>query len=249
MKLLSLFDGSGTFPYAAQLCGIEPVYASELEPFPILVTRKNIPKMKHLGDVTKIKGAELDPVDIVTFGSPCQDLSVAGKRAGLQDGERSSLFYEAIRIIKEMRDATNGKYPRFAVWENVYGAFSSNGGEDFRAVLESFCKIKDPCISIPRPNHNRWLSAGEIMGKDFSVAWRGFDAQYWGVPQRRKRVYLVADLDGGGAAEILFKSESLPGYNPQGWKQEQGAPCSSENSTGETSGTALNEQGGGESDV
>jgi DNA (cytosine-5)-methyltransferase 1 len=152
MKLMSLFDGSGSFPLSAKLCGIEPVYASEVEPFPIAVTRARFPDMIHLGDVSKINGAELEPVDIVTFGSPCQDLSVAGKRAGLQDGARSSLFFQAIRIIKEMRESTNGRYPRFAVWENVHGAFSSNKGEDFKAVLEQFCMLGAGCdVPIPRP--------------------------------------------------------------------------------------------------
>lgn len=135
MKLMSLFDGSGGFPLAASLCGIDPVYASEVEPYPIAVTKSRFPSMKHLGDVSMINGADIEPVDIITFGSPCQDMSVAGKRAGLKhtavgDDEttRSGLFLEAIRIIKEMRLATNGIYPRFAVWENVPGAFSSNRG-------------------------------------------------------------------------------------------------------------------------
>lgn len=141
MKLGSLFDGSGGFPLAGALCGIEPVWASEIEPFPIKVTKQRIPGMKHLGSVTDINGAEVEPVDIITFGSPCQDLSVAGKLKGIHDGERSSLFFEAIRIIKEMRNATADKYPRFAVWENVPGAFSSNKGADFQAVLQAFCDI------------------------------------------------------------------------------------------------------------
>ena len=138
MKLGSLFDGSGTCPLAAILCGIEPVWASEIEPYPIRVTRKNFPQMKHLGDVIQIKGDEIEPVDIITFGSPCQDLSVAGKRAGIHKGERSSLFFEAIRVIREMRGKTHGRYPTFAVWENVPGAFSSNRGRDFLAVLQAF---------------------------------------------------------------------------------------------------------------
>lgn len=139
MKLMSLFDGSGGFPLAASLCGIEPVYAAEVEPYPIAVTKNRFPKMKHLGDVSKVKGGEIEPVDIITFGSPCQDMSIAGKRAGLKHADmgddettRSGLFLEAIRIIKEMREATNGVYPRYAIWENVPGAFSSNRGEDFR---------------------------------------------------------------------------------------------------------------------
>lgn len=150
MKLGSLFDGAGTFPFAAKQYGIKPCWASEIESYPIVVTSKRFPNMRHLGDITKINGAEIEPVDIITFGSPCQDLSVAGKREGLK-GERSGLFEEAIRIIKEMRGKTNGKYPTFAVWENVPGAFSSNGGEDFRTVLEMFCQIKAPTVYVPRP--------------------------------------------------------------------------------------------------
>lgn len=150
LTLCSLFDGSGTFPIMAMLCGIIPISCSEIEPFPIAVTTKRLPFVKHLGDINKINGAEIEPVDIVTFGSPCTDVSVAGKRQGL-NAPRSGLFFQAVRIIKEMRCATNGKYPRFAVWENVAGAFSSNGGEDFRCVLEKLCQVKDPDISIPKP--------------------------------------------------------------------------------------------------
>lgn len=141
MTLGSLFDGSGGFPLAGALSGIVPVWASEVEPYPIAVTRSRFPRMRHLGSVTEVHGGEIEPVDVITFGSPCQDLSVAGKRAGIHEGERSSLFFQAIRIIKEMREKTNGRYPTFAVWENVPGAFSSNQGNDFRAVLEEFVKI------------------------------------------------------------------------------------------------------------
>lgn len=212
LTLGSLFDGSGTFPMMAMLSGIVPVWKSEIEPFPIAVTEKRLPFVKHLGDINSINGAEIEPVDIITFGSPCTDLSVAGKRQGL-NAERSGLFFQAIRIIKEMRGATNGKYPRFAVWENVTGAFSSNGGEDFRCVLEEFCKIKDADLSVPKPE--KWTKAGEIMGENFSVAYRTFDAQYWGVPQRRMRVYLVADFNGGCASKILFESEGVSGYSAE----------------------------------
>ena len=215
LTLGSLFDGSGGFPLGGIIAGITPVWASEVEPFPIMVTKKRLPFMKHLGDITAMDGGSIDPVDIITFGSPCQDMSVAGKRAGL-DGERSNLFYQAVRIIKEMRCATDGKYPRFIVWENVNGAFSSNKGEDFRCVLESICRIKDEGIHIPRPS--KWPNAGEIVGDGFSLAWRQFDAQYWGVPQRRKRIYLVADLDGGSAGKILFESEGLSGYSAEGFR-------------------------------
>lgn len=208
MKSGSLFSGSGGFEFAAQQSGIEPVWASEIEPFPIAVTRKRFPNMKHLGDVSRISGAELEPVDIITFGSPCQDLSVAGKRAGL-DGERSGLFTEAIRIIKEMREKTDGEYPTFAVWENVPGAFSSAGGEDFRAVLQAFVNIKDETANVPRPAGGKWNTAGEIVGDGYSIAWRVLDAQFWGVPQRRRRIFLVADFRGEHAGRILFERDGL----------------------------------------
>lgn len=178
--------------------------------------------MKHLGDITKIHGDKIEPVDCITFGSPCQDLSIAGRRAGLA-GERSGLFMEAVRIIKEMRSSTNGLYPTFAVWENVPGAFSSNGGEDFKAVLEELARVEEPDISIPRPPRGgRWSKAGAIAGNGWSLAWRQLDAQYWGVPQRRKRIALVADFGGQRAAEILFERTSLSG-NPdesiKAWKE------------------------------
>lgn len=218
MKLGSLFDGSGTCPLAATMFGIEPVWASEIEPYPIKVTTARFPNMKHLGDITKINGAEIEPVDIITFGSPCQDLSVAGKQAGLIEGERSNLFFEAIRIITEMRDATNGLYPRIAVWENVPGAFSSNKGADFRAVLQAFCDIEGTGLdTVPEPPRCKWGGAGGILGDGYSVAWRTLDAQYWGVPQRRRRIYLVADFRGERAGEILFKREGLRrDYTPCG---------------------------------
>lgn len=235
LTLGSLFSGSGSFETAALLSGITPVWASEIEPFCIRVTTKRLPFVMHLGDISQINGAKIEPVDIITFGSPCTDLSIAGKRAGL-NAERSGLFFQAIRIIKEMRCATNGKYPRFAVWENVAGAFSSNGGEDFRTVLEEFCKIKAPAISVPKPA--KWAKAGEIMGDDFSVAYRTFDAQYWGVPQRRKRIYLVADFDGRCASKILFESEGVSGYSAESFRAWQAASRSAENRSG-TAGTSL----------
>lgn len=213
MTLGSLFDGSGGFPLAGALSGIRPVWAAEVEPYPIAVTRSRFPQMQHLGSVTEVHGDKVQPVDVITFGSPCQDLSVAGKRAGIHEGQRSNLFFEAIRIIKEMRAATNGQYPTFAVWENVPGAFSSNQGEDFRCVLEEFVKIRGGReYTVPRPDKGKWRSAGEILGDGFSVAWRQLDAQYWGVPQRRKRIYLVADFAGRRASEILFEREGLRGH-------------------------------------
>ena len=187
LKLGSLFDGIGGFPYAGSKFGIEPVWASEIESWPIKVTQKHFPKMKHLGDISKIDGSQIEPVDIITFGSPCQDLSVAGKRAGLE-GERSGLFAQAIRIIKEMREKTNGIYPRFAVWENVPGALSSNSGRDFIEVLWSFVEI------------------GAI-----DICWRILDAQFFGVPQRRRRIFFVADFTGECAEQILFESKGLRG--------------------------------------
>ena len=234
MTLGSLFDGSGGFPLGGVLAGITPKWASEIEPFPIRVTTARFPNMKHYGDISTIDGSELEPVDIISFGSPCQNLSVAGKREGL-DGDRSSLFYEAIRIVKEMREATNGKYPRYIVWENVPGAFSSNKGEDFKAVLTEICKVKDEQVSISKPA--KWENAGRIMGEGFSIAWRLLDAQYWGVPQRRQRIYLVADFDGGSAGKILFESEGLSGYSAQGFKSWQNAANGITEGIGETGET------------
>lgn len=187
--------------------------------------------MIHLGDITKIKGDNIPTVDVITFGSPCQDLSIAGKRAGLS-GERSGLFMEAVRIIKEMREATNGEYPKYAVWENVPGAFSSNKGEDFRAVLEELARIKEAGISIPEPDKSKWAKAGLITGDDWSIAWRTMDAQYWGVPQRRLRISLVLDLTGGRAEEILFEPESLRGHFAPGVTPGQATAEAVENGAG-----------------
>jgi DNA (cytosine-5)-methyltransferase 1 len=166
--------------------------------------------MKHLGDITQINGANIEPVDVIVGGSPCQDLSLAGKRAGLS-GEQSGLFMEQIRIIKEMRNATNNIRPRYMVWENVPGAFSSNKGEDFRAVLEETARVADSNAVIPRPPKNKWANAGCIMGDGWSIAWRVLDAQFWGVPQRRRRIALVADFRGESAPEILFERAGLQG--------------------------------------
>ena len=182
--------------------------------------------MKHLGDITKIHGDKIEPVDCITFGSPCQGLSMAGKRLGFDDN-RSVLFLDAARIIKEMRAATNGMYPTFAVWENVPGAFSSNGGEDFRAVLEELARVEQPDVSIPRPSGRggRWSKAGAIVGNGWSLAWRQLDAQYWGVPQRRKRIALVVDFGGQRAAEILFERTSVsrnPDESIKAWEATPG---------------------------
>lgn len=223
MKLGSLFDGSGGFPLAACLCGITPVWASEIEPYPIAITRSRFPEMKHLGNISTINGAEIEPVDVITFGSPCQDLSVAGKRAGLKheangdtETTRSGLFMEAIRIITEMREATNGVYPRLAIWENVPGAFSSNKGRDFRIVLEEFIKIVEPEAVMPGVPSKGWPRADCYCGNRWSLAYRTLDAQYWGVPQRRRRIYIVADFAGGCAGKILFEREGLRGCFTEG---------------------------------
>ena len=246
LTLGSLFDGSGGFPLGGLLSGITPVWASEIEPFPIRVTTKRLPFMKHYGDVSRMDGRKIEPVDIITFGSPCQNMSIAGRREGL-DGSRSSLFYEAVRIVKEMRCATDGRYPRYIVWENVPGAFSSNKGADFQSVLEEICSVKGYEIDPARPE--RWANAGEIVADDFSLAWRVFDAQYWGVPQRRKRIYLVADFAGGCAGKILFESEGVSGYTPQGFRPWQGAAGTFAEGAGASGCVCLNDQGGSRIDV
>ena len=232
LSLGSLFDGSGGFPLAGSLCGVTPVWASEVEPYPIAVTRSRFPGMKHLGDISKVNGGEIEPVDIITFGSPCQDLSVAGKRAGLkheangdEETTRSGLFMEAVRIIKEMREATNGEYPRFALLENVPGAFSSNKGEDFRIVLEELIKIVEPEAVMPAVPAKGWAYADSYIGDGWSLAYRVFDAQYWGVPQRRRRIHLVLDLRGECAGKVLFEREGVRGYFTEGrtpWKETAG---------------------------
>ena len=234
LTLGSLFDGSGGFPLGGLLAGITPVWASEIEPFPIRVTTKRLPFMKHYGNISAMDGGKIEPVDIITFGSPCQDMSIAGRRDGL-DGSRSSLFYEAVRIIKEMRCATDGRYPRYIVWENVPGAFSSNKGEDFKAVLEAVIGIAEPETEVPMPEKARWPYADLYMGDGWSVAYRTLDAQYWGVPQRRRRIYLVADLAGGSAGKILFESEGLSGYSAEGfrsWQRVAGSFTSCSGATG-----------------
>ena len=243
LTLGSLFSGSGAFELGGLLAGIRPVWASEIEPFPIRVTTKRLPFVKHYGDVNSIRGDEIEPVDIITSGSPCTDLSIAGKRAGL-GGKQSSLFFQAIRIIKEMRCATDGRYPRFIVWENVPGAFSSNNGEDFRAVLNAVCSIKAGDISVPGPPKGKWANAGCIMADGFSLAWRVVDACLWGVPQRRKRIYLVADFAGGSAGKILFESEGVSGYTPQGFRAWQGTAGGAAESAGAAGGICLNDMGG-----
>ena len=248
LRLGSLFDGSGGFPLGGLLAEITPVWASEIEPFPIRVTTRRLPAMKHLGDISAINGANIEPVDIITFGSPCTDMSIAGKRAGL-DGAQSSLFYQAIRIIKEMRCATNGRYPRWICWENVVGAFSSNRGFDFKAVLDAVIGIIEPGAEVPMPAKGHWPSADLYMGDGWSVAYRTFDSQYWGIPQRRRRIYLVGNLGGRCAGRVLFESEGLSGYSAEGfrsWKRAAGDPAAGPGAAG---GICLNDQGGSRMDV
>lgn len=206
IKLGSLFSGSGGFELAGQRSGITPVWASEIAPFPTLVTYRRFPDMEHYGDVSKIDGAGVPEVDVVTFGSPCQDLSVAGQGKGLT-GSRSGLFFEAIRIIKQMRTASCGRYPRFAVWENVPGALYSNKGADFYEVLGQIVSVanEEAASELPRPG--KWSQAGAIVDYGFSLAWRVLDAQYFGLPQRRKRIYLVTDFADQSAPEILFERQ------------------------------------------
>ena len=253
----SLFDGSGGFPLAGTLCGIEPLWASEVEPYPIAVTRSRFPNMKHLGDISKVNGAEIEPVDVITFGSPCQDLSVAGRQAGMKhksNGDstttRSGLFMEAVRIIKEMRSATNDEYPKFAVWENVPGAYSSNHGEDFRTVLQEIIKIVEPTSPpLPSPEKSGWPYADVFVGDGWSVAYRTFDTQYWpSTPQRRKRIYLVADFTGGCAKKILFEREGLRGYFAESETPWQGITAEIESGVGATGDTFIIDNIGGKAE-
>ena len=226
LTMASLFDGIGGFPLAAVRNGITPVWASEIEPFPIRVTKHHFPDMVHVGDITKLDGAKLPPVDIICGGSPCQDLSIAGARRGLA-GTRSSLFTHQIRIIREMRDADKrlGRTgvdvrPRFAVWENVPGCLSSSSdgipGSDFRAVIEAFIRIEEPYLDVIRPASGRWEYAGAVLGVRSCVAWTEWAAEYFGVPQRRHRIFALADFAGFRSIQILFEQDSLPGYPAEG---------------------------------
>lgn len=224
-----LFDGIGGFPYAASFYGIRPLWASEIVPECVSVTKKHFPDMEHVGDITKLHGGKLPPVDIITFGSPCQDLSVAsGKRLGLA-GERSGLFLEAIRIIREMQEATNGEYPKFALWENVPGALSSSSRRDFKAVLEAFTDAE-----VPMPGSGRWANAGMVRGRGVDLAWCVYDAQHFGTAQRRRRIFLVADFRGERAGEILFVPKSLSGYFAAGGTPRQGASAYAQSGAGTT---------------
>jgi len=241
LTLGSLFDGVSGFPLAGLLNGIETKWVSEIEPFPCKVSAARFPNARQLGDVTKIDGGAVEPVDIITFGSPCQDLSVAGKQLGIHEGQRSNLFFEAVRIIKEMRVADErigrtGKHirPRFAVWENVPGAFSSNKGADFKAVLEALAGVCENGVDVPQPK--KWNTGGGILGNGWSIAWRVYDAQYWGVPQRRKRIYLVADFAGERAPEILFEREGVRGDIAADREEGEGTAADAEGSAGGSGG-------------
>lgn len=209
MTLGSLFDGIGTWQEAARRNGIKPVWSSEIEKFPLEVTARHFPNTVQPGDVNTITDAP--HVDIVTAGTPCQDLSIAGKRSGIR-GERSGLFFKAVELIRQIR-------PRFFVWENVLGAFSSNGGNDFRAVLEEI--LEEP---VPLPEHG-WSNAGLVDGKRSQVAWRVCDAQYGGVPQRRKRIFLVASFGSRRAAQVLFEPQSVRGNSSTRTGEEEDAPA------------------------
>ena len=231
LTLGSLFDGLGGWQLAALRNGVRPVWSSEIEAFPMAITKKHFPNTLKLGDITKLDGAALPPVDIICAGSPCQDLSVAGKRKGLE-GERSGLFRKAIDIVSRMREATNGEYPKFFIWENVPGAFSSNKGADFQAVLEEIAKSE-----IPMPAGGRWATAGMVRSRRCDVAWRVLDAQYWGVPQRRKRIFLIADFRNQQSrnTEVLFEPESVPRNTESGGKEGQGTAAGAENNIRTTS--------------
>lgn len=215
VTLGSLFDGIGGFPYAASFYSIRTLWASEVMEDCISVTSRHFPQMCHKGDITKLHGGRLPPVDIITFGSPCQGLSQAGKRRGLLD-ERSGLFLEAVRVIYEMKEATDGRYPRFALWENVPGALSSAGGRDFKAVLEALTEGE-----VPMPCSGKWANAGMVRSGGADLAWCVYDSQYFGTAQRRRRVFLVTDFGGSGAGEILFDPKSLRGYFAAGGTPRQ----------------------------
>ena len=204
ITLGSLFDGLGGWQIAAIRNGVVPIWSSEVEKFPLALTKERFPKTKQVGDIIKLKGSELEPVDIITFGSPCQNLSVSGNRKGLK-GEKSSIFGEAVRLIFEMREKTGGEYPKYAVWENVCGAFSSNGGMDFREILRQLSKTE-----VPMPRSGKWSRAGMVRGRLCNILWRVLDAQFFGVPQHRERIFLIVDYTKRGYTnEILFESEGM----------------------------------------
>jgi len=236
ITLGNLFSGAGTWELAGKMVGIKPLWESEIEPFPVALEAKRFPECIQLGDVTKIDGAKIPPVDVFTNSSPCTNISVAGNREGLA-GKQSGLFYESVRIAKEMREVTNGRYPRFWCFENVPGIFSSNKGSDFRTVLETVAQIKERCANVPLPPEGKWHYAGVLDGDDWQIAWRTLDACHvgGGTAQRRRRVYLVADLDGRRAAEVLFKPESVSWNTEEIRKSWEGTSRSLEERINETS--------------
>lgn len=245
ITLGSLFDGMGGWQLAAKRAGVLPIWSSEIEPFPMKITRKHFPTTLQLGDITKIDGATITPADIICMGSPCQDLSVAGKQEGLKGG-RSGLFYAGVNIVRRMRAVSGGRYPRFVVWENVPGAFSSNRGHDFRAVLEAISKT-----DIPMSGSGKWANAGMVRSKECDIAWRVLNAQYWGVAQRRKRIFLVADFGTGRrcADKILFERQSLSGNIATGGEAGEGITGGAVNRSETASTICLNDQGGQRMDV
>lgn len=235
LKLGSLFDGIGGWLIAAVRNGVKPVWRAEIDEFPRTVSEFHFPEVTSYGDVREMHGNEVEPVDIICAGSPCQNLSLAGNRQGL-NGSESSLFFESIRIVNEMREATNGQYPRFFVWENVFGAFSSNQGNDFRTVLEQITAHK-----IPVPRSRKWAQAGLVRGSRCDVAWRGLDAQYFGVPQRRKRIFLVADFaaENRCAGEILFNEKSMSRDSEESGETGQTASQKTERRSFDAGGTTV----------
>ena len=210
----SLFDGLGGWQIAAMRAGIQPRWSSEIKKFTCALTKIRFPDTEQLGDITKIDGGTIPPVDIVTMGSPCQDLSISGRREGLA-GKRSGLFLRATEFIRQMRERYHEWYPKIVIWENVPGAFSTNRGADFQAVLASFTET-----NIPMPRGGRWANAGMVRSGKCNVVWRTLDAQYFGVPQRRRRIFLVVDYTRGLTEEILFKSESVSGDIEQSQNKE-----------------------------
>ena len=235
IRLGSLFDGIGGWQLAAVHNNVTPVWSSEIEKFPLAVTKLRFPNTKQLGDINNIDGGEIEPCEILCAGSPCQDLSVAGKRGGLQS-ERSGLFLRAIDIVRQMRDRTGGEFPKYFVWENVTGAFSSNRGLDFKTVLEEIGETE-----IPMPEGGKWADAGLVQCDRCEIAWRVLDSQYWGVPQRRKRIFLVADFTKGRrcAGEILFVESCMSGNNQSCEKEKQNITQGTDGSTGNASETII----------
>jgi DNA (cytosine-5)-methyltransferase 1 len=225
ITLGSLFDGIGAFPYAASFFGITPLWASEILPNSVSITKKHFPEMQHLGDITQLDGGEIQPVDLLTFGSPCQSFSVAGPRTSFNG--KSGLFFEAIRIIREMRAKSDGKYPKLALWENVPGVLNIDGGRSYKTIIEAFCETE-----VPMPASGKWANAGMVRGGNIDFAWVVKDAQHYRVPQRRKRLLAVADFTGRRAAEILFKSESLSGYFAARERERQGTAANAESRAG-----------------